>query len=267
MKEHKEDKVERRFFAIKNMKLEKREDGDSLPKITGHAAVFNKLSVDMGFREKIAPGAFRNALKTSDTRALFNHNPDYVLGRQSAGTLVLREDKNGLMMEVSPPNTSYARDLVENIKLGNIKEQSFGFTVKSDSWEDMDEDTPTRTLLEIGDLLDVSPVTYPAYQNTSVALRSLEKAKAVKEEPAFSAMPDTTIDEIKTVYERHLKEEEIQDEEKATCIQSLKRLLDIFEPRVEPMLDDREEVEVEQPEPMPGDEIRDYWITKKIDKE
>ena len=250
------------------MKLEKREDSKALPKITGYAAVFNKLSVDMGFREKIAPGAFRSSLKASDARALFNHNPDYVLGRQSAGTLTLREDKKGLWMEVDPPDTSYARDLVENIRLGNIKEQSFGFTVKSDSWEDVESNAPTRTLLEIGELYDTSIVSYPAYGDTTVALRSLEKAKAVKEEPAFSAMPDTTIDEIKTVYERHLKEEEIQDEEKATCIQSLKRLLDIFEPKVEPMLDDGEEVEeLEKPEPMPGDEIRDYWITKKIDKE
>ena len=129
--------VERRFFTIQDMKLEKRADAETLPKITGYAAVFNKYSVDMGFREKIAPGAFSSALKISDARALYNHNPDYVLGRQSAGTLTLREDDKGLWMEVSPPNTSYARDLVENIRLKNIKEQSFGFTVNSDSWEEI----------------------------------------------------------------------------------------------------------------------------------
>jgi len=245
--------VERRFFTIQDMKLEKRDDAETLPKITGYAAVFNKYSVDMGFREKIAPGAFRSALKISDARALYNHNPDYVLGRQSAGTLTLKEDKRGLWMEVDPPNTSYARDLVENIRLKNIKEQSFGFTVKSDSWEDINEDTPTRTLLEIGEVFDASVVTYPAYQDTTVALRSLESARAdIVEESEI----DTTIDDIKMVYERHIKEEEIKDEEKAVCIQSLKRLLDIFEPVVELMQDEGEEEE-EIVEPMQDEEVRD----------
>ena len=258
--------VERRFFTIQDMKLEKREDTESLPKITGYAAVFNKYSVDMGFREKIAPGAFRSALKISDARALYNHNPDYVLGRQSAGTLTLREDDKGLWMEVDPPNTSYARDLVENIRLKNIKEQSFGFTVKSDSWEDIESNTPTRTLLEIGEIFDASVVTYPAYQDTTVALRSLERAKSQKE-PAFSAMPeetDTTIDDIRSIYDRHVKDEEINDDEKAVCIQSLKRLLDIFEPKVEPMQDDGEiEVPKKISEPMQGDKLlRDYWLKK-----
>jgi len=254
--------VERRFFTIKDMKLEKRGDGETLPKITGYAAVFNKLSVDMGFREKIAPGAFRSALKTSDARALYNHNPDYVLGRQSAGTLTLREDDRGLWMEVDPPNTSYARDLVENIMLKNIKEQSFGFTVKSDSWDDIESDTPTRTLLEIGEVFDASVVTYPAYQDTTVALRSLENAKAeIEKEPEV----DTTIEDIKTVYERHIKEEEIKDEEKESCIQSLRRLLDIFEPVVEPMQDEGEEEKEENVEPM-QDEARDIVKEAQNDK-
>ena len=259
--------VERRFFVIQDMKLEKRADAETLPKITGYAAVFNKYSVDMGFREKIAPGAFKGALKISDARALYNHNPDYVLGRQSAGTLTLREDDRGLWMEVSPPNTSYARDLVENIRLKNIKEQSFGFTVKSDSWEDIESNTPTRTLLEVGEVFDASVVTYPAYQDTTVALRSLERAKS-QVKPAFSAMPeetDTTVDDIRSIYDKHIKEEEINDDEKAVCVQSLKRLLDIFEPKVEPMQDDgevKEEVPEKISEPMQGDELRDYWRKK-----
>ena len=244
--------VERRFFTIQDMKLENRADAETLPKITGYAAVFNKYSVDMGFKEKIAPGAFRSALKISDARALYNHNPDYVLGRQSAGTLTLREDAKGLWMEVDPPNTSYARDLIENIKLKNIKEQSFGFTVKSDSWENLEEDTPTRTLLEIGEVFDASVVTYPAYQDTTVALRSLESARA---EVIKAPETDTTIEDIKAVYERHIKEEEIKDEDRESCILSLKRLLDILEPKVEPMQDDGDKEE--NSKPMQGEEARD----------
>ena len=265
--------IERRFFKIKDLKLEKRDDNpvdNPLPKITGYAAVFNKFSVDMGFREKIAPGAFKAALKISDARALYNHNPDYVLGRQSAGTLKLREDKKGLWMEVTPPNTTYARDLIENISLGNIKEQSFGFTVKADKWDELEGETPTRTLLEVGEVFDASVVTYPAYQDTTVALRSLEKAKIEIEEPMEK---DTTIEEIKTVYERHINDEDINDGEKDTCVQSLKRLLDIFEPKVEPMQDDGEKREVEEKEessePMQGadevEELRDYFTETKTE--
>jgi len=158
-------------------KLEIREAGDN-KKIVGYAAVFNSLSEDLGgFREKINPGAFRAAIKKSDTVALFNHDSNIVLGRTSAGTLELKEDKTGLFMEIDPPDTQAARDLMVSIERGDIKQQSFGFIVKNDSWETIDGEE-IRTIGEVEELYDVSPVTYPAYPDTSVALRSLEINKS-----------------------------------------------------------------------------------------
>lgn len=160
------------------LKVIRSNEGNDSPKITGYAAVFNKDSEDLGgFIERIKPGAFKNSLKSSDTRALFNHDSNYPLGRVSAGTLRLKEDKNGLLMEIDPPETQYARDLMVSIERGDVREQSFGFTVISDTWENLDKDIAMRTINEIGELFDVSPVVFPAYPDTDVAIRSLDKQK------------------------------------------------------------------------------------------
>lgn len=164
-------------ITCKELRVKRTDDGKRT--ISGYAAVFEKWSEDLGwFREKIAPGAFANALKTSDARALFNHDSNIILGRQSAGTLRLKEDDNGLWMEVDLPDTQHGRDLDVLIERGDITQQSFGFTVKRDTWtEDRDNDTIERTINEIGELFDVSPVVFPAYPDTSVAVRSLEQHK------------------------------------------------------------------------------------------
>ncbi len=139
------------------------------PRLTGYAALFNTLSQDLGgFREKIARGAFTNSLE-GDVRALINHDSAKILGRTSAGTLSLREDSQGLAVEIEPPETSYARDLLESVRRGDITQMSFGFITRQDKWETQDG-MQVRTLLEVK-LLDVSPVTFPAYPDTSVALR------------------------------------------------------------------------------------------------
>ena len=183
------EQKETRFFQIQDLQVESRSDGLG-PKIVGYAAVFNKLSDDLGgFREKIKPGAFRKALKNSDARGLLNHNPDYVLGRQSNGTLMLKEDAKGLKMEIDPPDTQIIRDLViAPLKRGDIREQSFGFIVEKDEWDNLEgekKDKPiVRTIIETKELFDVSIVTFPAYPDTSVALRSMEKAKETVFKPA-----------------------------------------------------------------------------------
>jgi len=160
----------------RSYKVEMRVEGGDEPKIRGHAAVFNKLSVDlMGFKEKVAPGAFIQSIENSDIRALWNHNPDYVLGRNKSGTLSLEEDKKGLAIEISPPDTQWARDLMETIKRGDVDQMSFAFQVKKDSWDETGKES-VRTLEEV-ELFDVSPVTYPAYPQTDVKVRSaFEKA-------------------------------------------------------------------------------------------
>jgi len=168
------NKKEVRFIKVQELRVKKTDDKTTL---SGYAAVFNSLSENLGgFREKIDPGAFANALKKSDCRALFNHDSNFVLGRQSAKTLRLKEDDKGLFMECDLPDTQFARDLTVSIERGDINQQSFGFIVKIDSWEeDRDTGKTTRTLIEIDELMDVSPVTFPAYPDTDVAKRSLEE--------------------------------------------------------------------------------------------
>lgn len=172
------EKVEKRFINKPELRIAK--DGDKF-KISGYAAVFNSDSEDMGFIERIRPGAFKNAIKISDIRSLFNHDANIVLGRNKAGTLEIKEDKKGLFMVTHPPDTQLVRDMVLTpIERGDIDQQSFGFTVEKDSWEGLDTDKPIRTIEKIKELFDVSVVTYPAYQDTSVALRSLAEARNQK---------------------------------------------------------------------------------------
>lgn len=174
---------ERRIFEVDGLKVVTREDGP--PKIGGYAARFNKYSEDFGgFREKIKPGAFKEALGKSDVRALFNHDPNFVLGRQKAGTLDLKEDSKGLWMEVELPDTQFARDLMHSIDRGDITQQSFGFTLAEGgaTWKRHKEYGEVRTIEKVEQLYDVSPVTYPAYPETDVALRSLEDWRNESEE-------------------------------------------------------------------------------------
>jgi len=162
--------------------------------IVGYAARFNELSEEMwGMREKIAPGAFREAIGKSDVRALWNHDPNYVLGRTKNGTLIVREDEQGLFYEVTPPDAQWARDLVESIKRGDVDQSSFAFTVDVQEWDESG-DPVIRTIVKIRELFDVSPVTYPAYPTATSGVRSLqdvaeehrkEKAPAPEKTPEY----------------------------------------------------------------------------------
>ena len=174
--------IEKRVFRTEYRVTQK--DKDEVPTIEGYSAVFNSDSEDMGFIERIAPGAFKKALKKSDVRSLFNHDPNFVLGRTKSGTLKLTEDETGLRMVTYPPDTQLIQDLVAApIKRGDIDQQSFAFRVAKDTWEDLDKDIPKRTILEVEELLDVSVVTYPAYADTSAALRSLGEARSAVQGP------------------------------------------------------------------------------------
>lgn len=159
-------------------KLEARAAEEGKPrKIGGYASMFNSPT-DIGgyFREQVAPGAFSAAIGRDDVRALFNHDPNYVLGRTTNKTLSLSEDSKGLLWEATPPDTQWARDLVASIDRGDVSQCSFGFRVTKETWDETGE-VPLRTILEV-ELYDVSPVTYPAYEDTSVSLRSLEEYRA-----------------------------------------------------------------------------------------
>jgi hypothetical protein len=168
---------------------------DGRPVITGYAAVFNSLSEDLGgFREVIRPGAFAACLADAglDVRAVFNHDPNLVLGRSTAGTLRLVEDAHGLSFEVEPPDTSWARDLMVSIARGDISQCSFRFYMFADPlrgqvWR-AGSDGVIREITEFAEVDDVSVVTYPAYKATEVSLRSLESFRR-SQQPSGPAGP------------------------------------------------------------------------------
>lgn len=151
----------------------------------GYALKWNARSQNLGgFVEEVAMGATAKTIQEADIRALFNHDPNLVLGRNKAGTLRLAEDSTGLDYKVDMPDTTYARDLRESMERGDVAHSSFGFRTingKTD-WERTEDDFPLRILREIA-LFDVSPVTYPAYLDSTsgVSKRSLDDLAAYLE--------------------------------------------------------------------------------------
>lgn len=143
--------------------------------IGGYAAVFNSTA-DIGgsFREVIAPGAFASAM-SADVRALIDHNSGRVIGRTTAGTLRLSEDATGLAVEIDLPDTTDGRDLAVLMERGDVSGMSFGFIVTKQTWDETGP-IPTRTI-EAVDLREVSVVAFPAYDDTSIALRDLDSAR------------------------------------------------------------------------------------------
>lgn len=170
--------TEKRFFEG-NIQIEQRADGQPSRRVVGYAAVFDKWSRNFGgwFKEKIDKNAFDEVLD-QDTVALFNHNQDYVLARNGK-TLTLSVDETGLKYEFDAPNTTAGNDLLESISRGDITGSSFQFTVKESSWRTSDttDVEEERTIVKVDQLIDVAPVTFPAYPDTTVAKRVFDAHK------------------------------------------------------------------------------------------
>lgn len=139
----------------------------------GHAAVFGQHAQIRGGWETIAPGAFDRALTRDNVRALVNHNPSLLLGSTGSGTLKLATDSDGLVFEVQIPDTTYGRDLRELVERGDLGGASFGFIPGDDTVGLAPDGRQLRTHTNVAQLLDVSAVTYPAYDGTDVSLRAV----------------------------------------------------------------------------------------------
>jgi len=203
-------KKEVRCIAVKELRVaQPKAESGGIGTLEGYAAIFNSWSDHLGFfREKIKKGAFKKALKKSDCRALINHDSSRILGRQSAGTLRLKEDDSGLFMSVDLPDTQYANDLKVSVERGDITQQSFQFEVEKDAWvEDHKTGAAERTILEIRELFDVSPVTFPAYPDTSVAKRSLDEYRAGSGE----STDQKTLDDEMDNFEMQLIQENLKN--------------------------------------------------------
>jgi len=168
----------------------------------GYAAMFNS-EADIGgyFREIIAPGAFTETLKSADVRALIDHDTGRVIGRTASGTLRLSEDDKGLSVEIDLPDTTDGRDLAVQLERGDISGMSFGFIVRHDEWDET-SDPPTRTIHAM-DLREVSAVAFPAYGDTQIALRSLEKAREEREK-----QPEESVKKADNYFKRKAEAEQ-----------------------------------------------------------
>jgi HK97 family phage prohead protease len=178
--------IERRSLAIDEVEaavpllaVESRstEDGSEREYIVGYAAKFGVNSLDLGdFIERIDPRAFgivserRGRKKSLETRALWNHDANYPLARYP-GTLSMTVDEVGLRYEFPVPDTTYGRDIASNIRAQIVKGSSFSFTVPSggDTWA-IEDGRSVRTITRIDSLLDVGPVTFPAYPDADVTV-------------------------------------------------------------------------------------------------
>ena len=156
-----------------NSDFEIRSEKDGNVVVEGYAARFEDETVIGGrFAERIARGAFDGADMTN-TVALFNHDWNMPLARVGRG-LELEVDDSGLKYRFELGSQSYAKDLAENIRMGNVSTSSFGFTISDDSWERREDGVNLRVINEVETLFDVSPTTQGAYPTTEVALRSME---------------------------------------------------------------------------------------------
>lgn len=176
-------KIEREIRSVAapvEIRREQRQDGEGEQvTLVGYAAVYDQeTNIGGWFREVIRPGAFDRAVREGqDVRALFNHDANHVLGRSKSGTLRMQSDDKGLRVEIDLPDTQSARDVVTSIERGDVDGMSFAFRAVREAWDETDPEDPLRELLDM-DISDASVVTYPAYEGTSIAKRSLEEARS-----------------------------------------------------------------------------------------
>jgi HK97 family phage prohead protease len=218
LREHPGQHMERRVVPMTGVEARAKEDGSF--RFGGLAAVFDELSQNLGgFRERIDRGAFRKVLKTDpDVRALFNHDPSRLLARTTNNTLRLKEVPKGLEYDADAAPTTYAADLRILLDRGDVDQSSFAFRIApgGDSW---DEDPETggliRTIHEFGELFDVSPVTDPAYTQTTSGLRSL-----IGDDPSH--------EEVRTVaHQIHRGEMEATAEQRTQIDRALEKYQDV----------------------------------------
>lgn len=172
--------------------------GEESRRVEGYAALFNTDSKELGwgFYERINPGAFDSCLKTADTLCLLNHDQRrgllarYRVGAESS--LELRVDDKGLYYAFDAPRTALGDELLEGLRRGDITESSFAFWVEDEAWTRRADGTYLRTILKVGELVDVSPVYDPAYSGTEVSARSRAEVRALLgEDPEDDADDDT----------------------------------------------------------------------------
>ncbi len=220
--------LERRWVTVDVANLRASSDDDGATKLKGYAAVFNVRTDLIWFEEVIAPGAFKRAIKEKqNVPALWNHNSDLVLGRVANDRLTLSEDDHGLHVEIEPADTQHGRDAIIDVAEGNVTQMSFAFRAIKQEWIEEENQPALRQILDV-DLYDVSPVTYPAYPQTSISARSAENVwndrreelEAPGLEPGIDEDASGAVEDIDTAGLEPAQEDETE---------ALEALLDIIE--------------------------------------
>lgn len=212
--------AERRYFEIRELRSEKREDGAMI--IEGYPIVYDQPTVMYGaFRETIVRGAARNALGRSNELVLWNHMSDQPMARRSNGTLTVTEDDHGVKIVADVSKTRWGRDGFEAIQSGTIDKMSFAFDVAPDGQRWITEkvdgiEIDRREITEFGEIYDYSPVAYPAYEGTELQARNKELAYSgkPKQEPAKSQADEAESDRARIDLEIETRERDIQLREK-----------------------------------------------------
>ncbi|MGH2506352.1 MAG: HK97 family phage prohead protease [Ktedonobacteraceae bacterium] len=213
-----EKKRERRMI-VKALEVRAASDDTQLPTIEGYAAVYNQVTTigDM-FAERILPGAAAQSLidPASMVIACFNHDDqDVPLARYKggSGTLSLREDGNGLFVSFVPANTQLGRDVVESVRRGDTDGMSIGFYVMDDDWNGTYNGMTMRTISRF-ELSDICLTPMPAYEATSVALRS--KTRRTQDD-------EYTSEDYKTIMDEKTKQIAVEAEARSRRLQMIER--------------------------------------------
>lgn len=223
-------------LEIRSFNIELRDEPESRH-IEGYGSVFNERSLDLGgFVEMIAPGAFDGVIERSDVKCYLDHNPEKGIlarSRNGKGSLSLVVDEKGLQYSFDAPKTSLGDEVVEGLKRGDYSQSSFAFTVDDEVWTKEADGSYLRTITKIGGLYDVSIVANPAYEGTSVALRSLDAFKAqeeipaeVKEEPKVEETPveEVPVEEVPVEENKPEVQEEAEPKENRNNINNTKNI-------------------------------------------
>lgn len=183
---------ERRSFALDNVSARVDREAGRI-RFRGHAAIFGERTFigpeRGGWWEEVSKGAFDRAVEEDDVRLLLEHDPRWILGRNTAGTLRLSVDRRGLVAEADFPNTTYAADTAESLARGDLNQMSFAFTVRPDGEElsTLKDGSVLRRLNDLN-LYDVSIVAYPAYEGTEAALRAVEARRAEDQRNTYAGL-------------------------------------------------------------------------------
>lgn len=170
---------EKRQMKTLSTEFKTRDDGGNLS-IEGYFAVFDSVyEIAQGMTESIAQGAFDNTI-SDDIRCLINHDTTLVLGRTKAGTLQLRTDTHGLWghVDINPKDVD-AMNLYNRVQRGDVDQCSFGFDIINEETDFRDDGSIHWTIKEVK-LYEVSPCTFPAYEETNIAARTKERDELIK---------------------------------------------------------------------------------------